>query len=258
MPNIYDLGMDTRGVITYGGEASSGFGMVVAEAPTFERPARKQTAYTVPGRNGSVIFQQDAFEDVVRSYKVWIAEEITEDSGGNISGTLAERVDAFEAMLNSKKGYTRLEDTFEPDVFRLAYYSGGNDFTNEMTQYGEATLTFTCRPERFYKSGETEISVSNGDTIVNGTRFASKPLIHIEGTGAVSVSIGGVTINATLGAPSDYVNIDCETMNAYRLPTENKNNIISGTFPTIKAGSNGIAITGSVTLCKITPRFYTI
>lgn len=247
MAKLFNEFTNRRGLIVYGGEASSDYGMVVAEAPSFERPTRKQSVYTVPGRNGAVVFQQDAWEDVVRSYQVWLAE--------NGDESLTELVDAFEAWLNSQKGYQRLEDSFEPDVFRLAYYSGGIGVSNHLTQYGEATLSFTCRPERFYKSGEQPVTVVNGDKINNPTRFAAKPLIHIEGSGTVTITCGGKTMNASV---TDYINIDCEQMNAYRLPAENKNSQISGSFPVIEPGINTVGITGTVSLCTITPRYFTI
>lgn len=248
MPNLFDEDTNTQGVIVYGGESSTDYGMVVSEAPAYERPKRKETIYNVPGRNGSILFQQDAREDVNRSYKVWLAEDSNH--------TLVEIVDAVEAWLNSQIGYIRLEDNFEPDVYRLAYYSGGDGFSNNMIQYGEATLNFTCRPERFYKNAEAAVEVLNGDTMSNPTKFASKPLIHIEGTGTVTVSIGGETITAK--DLVDYINIDCDRMDAYRLTSENRNNKISGTFPTIKPGSNVITITGSATKVEITPRYFTI
>ena len=247
MAKLFNEFTNRRGLIVYGGEASSDYGMVVAEAPSFERPTRKQSVYTVPGRMGDVVFQQDAWNDVVRTYQVWMADDADK--------SLVDTVDAFEAWLNSQKGYQRLEDSFEPDVFRLAYYSGGIGVSNHLTQYGEATLSFTCRPERFYKSGEQPVTVVNGDKINNPTRFASKPLIHIEGSGTVTISCGGKTMSASV---TDYINIDCEQMNAYRLPAENKNSQISGSFPTIEPGINTVGITGTVSLCTITPRYFTI
>lgn len=247
MAKLFNQFTNRRGLIVYGGEASSDYGMVVAEAPSFERPTRKQSVYTVPGRMGDVVFQQDAWNDVVRTYQVWMADDADK--------SLVDTVDAFEAWLNSQKGYQRLEDSFEPDVFRLAYYSGGIGVSNHLTQYGEATLSFTCRPERFYKSGEQPVTVVNGDKINNPTRFASKPLIHIEGSGTVTISCGGKTMSASV---TDYINIDCEQMNAYRLPAENKNSQISGSFPTIEPGINTVGITGTVSLCTITPRYFTI
>ena len=246
MPKLFNIATNKRGLIVYGGESSSDYGMVVSEAPAYERPNRKQTIYTVPGRNGAVVFQDDAWEDVVRSYNVWIAEGVQ---------PLSVKVSAFEAMLNSMKGWQRLEDSFEPDVFRLAYYSGGNDFSNKMTQYGEATINFTCRPERFLKAGEQEVTVVNNQKIVNQTRFTAKPLIHIEGSGTVTVAIGGNTISASI---TDYINIDCETMNAYRLAAENKNSDISGSFPKIIPGENTVGITGTTTKVTIVPRYFTI
>ena len=255
MPNVLN-GANKQGLIVFGGERSDDYGMVVSEAPSFERARRKQTVITVPGRTGDVVFQEDAWEDVPRPYNVFIAEDLQEDSGGNISGTLAERVDNFEAMLNSKTGYQRLEDNFEPDVYRRAYYSGGDGFTNELLAVGRATINFTCDARRFLKSGDDPVSVINGDTIKNPTRFASKPIIHIEASNeTISVSIGGKTITAEV---TDYINIDCERMNAYRLPVENKNDKISGSFPTIPSGSNTIGITGTYTKVEITPNWFTV
>lgn len=247
MANLFNQTTNKQGLIVYGGEASSDFGMVIAEAPAFTFPTRKQTIYTVPGRNGDIIIQQDAWNDVPKNYNVWLTKTGEDD--------LATSVSELMAWLNSKKGYQRLEDNFEPEVFRLAYYSGGASLANHLTQYGEGTLAFTCRAERFYKSGEQELTVSNGDKINNPTRYASKPLIHIEGSGSVTISFGGSTMSATL---TDYINIDCESMNAYRLPSENKNDKIGGTFPTLQPGINTIGTTGTVSKVVITPRYFTI
>ena len=244
---MLDFGTNKRGLIVYGGESSTDYGIVVSEAPSFDKPVRKNTVNKIPGRNGAVIFQEDAYEDVTRSYKAWIADYARED--------LVSAVSDFTAWLYSKKGYQRLEDNFEPDIYRLAYFDGGENITNELTQYGSTVIRFTCRPERFLKEGEKEITVSNGDSIYNPTRFESKPLIYIEGSGEIHVSIKGTTIVANV---DDYIYIDCERMNAYRLGTENKNGEISGTFPVIVPGTNGIGITGSATKVVLVPRYFTI
>lgn len=241
------FGTNKQGLIVFGGESSADYGMVISEPPVFERASRKQTVYKVPGRNGSVIFQEDAWEDVGRSYRVWLAKDR--------DGSIVDQVNAVEAWLNSQSGYQRLEDSFEQDTFRLAYYLGGEGFTNELMLAGEATLKFTCRAERFLKTGAQEQAITNGDKIFNPTRFASKPLIHLEGSGVITLTIGGQTITANL---DDYINIDCETMNAYREPTELKNSSIVGTFPKIKPGANAIGITGTLTGATIVPRFFTI
>lgn len=246
---MLNLGTNKQGLIVYDGVSSTDYGIVVSEAPSFDKPQRKSSVFNVPGRNGSVLFQEDAYNDVTRSYKVFLTD--------NARNNLNEVVNRFTDWLYSVRGYQRLEDSFEPDIFRLAYFSGGQNFSNEMMQAGETTLQFTCRPERFFKSGETEITVSNGDKLVNATNYTAKPLIYIEvpAEETVTVSIGGKSIVANV---DDYIYIDSERMNAYRTAAENMNSEVSGTFPTIAPGENGIGITGTVTKVTIVPRYFTI
>ena len=262
MPNLFDSNTNTQGVIVYGGESSSDYGMVVAEAPAFERPKRKQTIYNVPGRNGSIIFQQDAWEDVTRSYKVWLAES----NSRNLP--LYKRVDNVESWLNSQKGYVRLEDNFEPDVYRLAYYSGGDGFSNNLTQYGEATLNFTCRPERFLKSADTPITInmtsysSNYVNFIynNPTNFVSKPLFSF----TLSASTTFKLANLTVSGISVTFTIDCDTMRIYSSGGTDLSRDVSGEFPIFTPGRHAVTIEllsgsfNSFTNATYTPRYFTI
>ena len=246
---MLDINTNEQGLIVYDGLNSTSYGIVVGRAPSFDKPARKGSAVSVPGRNGNVLFQEDAFEDIPRSYPIWIAEKGQD--------TLAKRVSDFTDAIYSKKGYLQLTDNFEPDIFRLAYFPGGQNFSNELTMYGESTLQFICRPERFLKTGATAVEVVDGATLTNSTHYTAKPLIYIQTASeqTVEISIGGKTIVAEV---EDYLYIDCETMNAYRLATENKNSEISGDFPVILPGANTVGIDGTVTKVKITPRYYFI
>ena len=126
-----------------------------------------------------------------------------------------------------------------------------------MMAVGHSTITFMCRPERFLKSAKTAVSVSNGTILNNPTKFTSKPLIHIEvsSPSTIGITLGGNTISASV---TDYINIDCDTMNAYRLATENKNSSISGAFPKMPPGANTVAITGSPSSVTIVPRYFSI
>ena len=63
-------------------------------------------------------------------------------------------------------------------------------------------------------------------------------------------------MTAVLGT-TDYIDIDCDRMNAYKGAT-NKNDKISGDFPVIKSGANTLATTGTITKLTITPRYFTI
>lgn len=247
MANLYDNTTDKNGNFNFNGEDSADYGLIISEPPLFTRPTRKQTAFEVPGRNGVVLFQQNAWNDTTRIYRVWLAVDHDYE--------MPSKVADVEAWLNSTTGYCRLEDNFEPDFFRLAYYSGGNEFSNNFMQYGEASINFTCRPERFYKSGDVPITLVNGTPINNPTRFIAKPLIHIEGSGSVSFTINGASMTATI---TDYINIDCDRMNAYRQIGESMNDKLTGEFPRLAPGSNGVILSGGITNATLTPRFYEI
>ena len=247
MPKLYDMTTDRNGFFIFGGENSQDFGVVISEAPNFKHAQRKASSFDVPGRNGSIIRQENAWSNVPQEYKVWLAVDHAAE--------LPEKAGAFCAWLNSLTGYQRLEDSFMPDVYRLAYYNGGQEITNHFMQYGEATISFTCRPEYFQKTGEQPRPLNSGEPIYNPTRFEAAPLLHIEGSGNISITIGAKTMTAQV---VDYINIDCERMNAYRLPAENMNNKVAGTFPTLAPGVNVVTITGTVNAATFTPRFYNI
>ena len=50
MAKVFNMTTNKNGLFVYAGEASSDYGMVIAEAPAFERGKRKTTVYNVPGR----------------------------------------------------------------------------------------------------------------------------------------------------------------------------------------------------------------
>lgn len=237
--------MPDTGHIEFNG--SDLFGIVVEKAPNIIRPTRKVTRFSVPGRNGDIVMQQDAWENYEQPYDIWTGEDQ--------NYTAQQRFTEIASILNSSTGYCRLEDDFEPEIYRMATFNGPMDAENILNQYGRVTLSFDCRPERFLKTGEIERVVNSGTTLFNPTRFKANPLIHIEGSGEVSVQIGGKTITATVNG---YINIDCETMNAYKTESDLQNTQISGDFPVINPGDNVIGITGSPTLVSVVPRYFTI
>lgn len=258
MAKLFNQFTNKQGLIVYDGESSADFGMVVAEAPVFEQPTRKMTVYQVPGRSGDIVFPQDAWNDVQRKYKIWVAEDSYLD--------LPTKVRAFTSWLNSKTGYLRLEDSFEPDVFRLAYYTGGDNVTNDLMQHGETTLTFTCRPERFFKEGENVITFTGGGyknlDMFNPTRFNSKPLIYIEGSDLLLVGASGSSLNVFADG---NILLDCDKMAAYKkvgLKWTNANSSVTGDFPYFKPGNPHLyiddALGGTWTKVEVTPRYYTI
>ena len=236
------------GILTYNGKSSIDFGIIVEKLPSLSRPERQHDVFKVPGRNGDIIQQYDAYDNITITYEVWFANN-------NIDSMNAQQVARqIAAWLYNTNGYCRLEDDFEPDIFRLAYYVGDLNIVNELTAYGKAKISFNCRPERYFKTGEDWFT--NPAVINNEQYFEAKPLIKVEGHGNVNFSIQGQTI--TLTGLVDYVYLDCETQDCYRELAENRNNLMTGNFPVLKLGTNNIAKSSGITNLKIQPRFWTL
>lgn len=237
-----------KGHFAFNGHNSVEFGICIEETPSLDRPKRHYKVYDVPGRNGEIIEMMNSFENIDKEYKVWAANDYFRD--------VTQDYIAISEWLNATNGYCRLEDDFEPDIYRMAYFTGPFDVENLLTLYGKTKLKFRCRPERFYKSGERSIEVANGGNIHNFTAFTAKPLIKITGSGNCSITIGTHTMN--IANLVDYIYIDCDNMEAYRQKAENRNLLISGDFPVIDPGNQQVRTTGSVTKIEIIPNWYTI
>ena len=231
-------------VITFGGEVIPAY---VASTPHIIRPQRKVTVTPIAGSNREYVDMQDAWENYDQPYSLFLGDG-SEDC---VQGLF----DAVAAVLY-KTGYQELTDDFEPDIYRLAYYVGGFDAENRYTRLGKFDITFRCRPERYLLSGKHPVDITSGEQITNPTAFNAKPLIYIEGSGSGTLTVAGTVMSFT--GITDYLYIDCDKMDVYRQPTENRNSLMTGEFPVLPAGNSTITFTGGITAVKITPRFWVI
>ena len=218
----------------------------IGSSPNIIRPVRKMTVVQIAGTNREIVDMQDAWECYDQPYELFVGD----GSEDNIQAKLDD-----VARVLYKTGWQVLLDDFEPDIYRLAYYSGPFDVENKYTRLGKFKVSFRCRPERYLASGNGPVSVASGGKITNPTAFNAKPLIHIEGTGSATLTIAGQTMTFT--DIVDYLNIDCDSMDVYRLSTENRNSLMTGDFPVLFSGDNNISYTG-LTSVTITPRFWVI
>lgn len=178
--------------LTWAGVSSDSLGVRVERYPDLNRPQRKMDIFAVPGRNGDLILPQDAWENYSQIYEIFAGD-----------GTKGDAPDAFvdvAAWLYAPKGYQRLEDSYEPDIYRLAYYQGGLDVANSISRYGRASVQFNCRPERFLKTGETELSYTpnysnfNSITLTNPTQFPAKPILKVTALGTTETTAAYIVI----------------------------------------------------------------
>jgi len=230
--------------ITFGGELVPAF---VGSTPNIIRATRKMTVTPIAGSNREYVEMEDAWNTYEQPYTMFV--------GNGSEDCVPALIDEVARVLN-KTGWQVLLDDYEPDYYRLAYYKGGLNVENRYTRLGKFDISFVCRPERFLITGNTAVQVVSGGTLFNPTAFNAKPLIKITGSGNGTLTVNGTVMSFTNIA--DYLNLDCEEQNCYRLPSENRNSLMTGEFPVLKSGDNGIAFTGGISSVEITPHWWTI
>ena len=183
--------------ITFGEVNSADYGIYISGEGVFNAPVRDAEVISIPGRNGSFLLDNGRYENIEVTYPAFNTE--------TDKATFIAQIDAFRNAIASQKGYQRLEDTFHTDEYRMASFIGGLEINpvlyNDHTSQFE--IVFNCKPQRFLKSGETEITIpsqGSGYNLTNPTLFEAKPLLMVEGYGDINIGDQVISIdNVVIG-----------------------------------------------------------
>lgn len=232
------------------GSDLSEFGVVPSGEGTYNAAERDLEIFSIEGRNGDLVVDKGRYRNIPVKYPISIVRKFPYNAA------------ALRAFLGGLRGYVRIEDEYHPDYFRMGYLTGSLDFVvGHLHRFGEATLHFNCKPQRFLIDGEVAVPFQEPSILINHTNEIALPLITVCGNGAGELSVGGVTVSIL--ALEDQVTLDCEIQNAYRrvgdAPPENKNGEISApVFPVLNPGVNAVSWTGGITKVDIIPRWWTL
>lgn len=234
-----------RQFLTYAGRSTKEFGIFISGEGTFSSPERNTSSQEVPGRNGALLFDMGNYKNMPVKYPAFI-----------IKG-LPTRIRDFLNFAGAQIGYQRLEDTYHPYEFRMAKFKTNPsiDTAGYMNRSGKFTLEFDCKPQRFLKSGEEITTLEADGVILNRTLQNAKPLLRVYGT-AGAIEIGAETIE--ISAIDDYVDIDCEIMDAYKGAVNCNGNVSFTDDIVLSPGDNNISLSGDITKIEITPRWFII
>ena len=220
--------------------------LYVLDHSTNAGTAREYEKITVPGRSGDLHIDSGRYANKQIQYICVVMSDA--DSV----------IDALDAALASKKGYCRLSDSFNPELYYLAQYTG--EMSPSMAVKRDAarfSVTFDRKPQKYLLSGEQEISFSARGYLFNPTFYEAKPLIKVTGTGQLTIGNQILTITQN---PGNFV-IDCETEDAYNSVTlVNYNQYVEtslDSFPVLPSGQTGVAPASGMTVTVI-PRWWTI
>ena len=242
-------------MIEFAGIRSDERYLIVEHYPQRFFPKRKYLAQEIPGGEKDFIIDEgeDAFSNYSQPYSVFLdskAPGLPQASRG-----LAE-------WLLGKPGYQRLEDSYDPDFYRLAYYSGGETFLNFFNEYGRGTLTFTCAPKRYYKSGELPVTVTQGMKLYSPSIFTAYPIVKITGSGSGTVSVtdkSGTTKAFTINNLSGTVTVDSRAHKAVNASNASVNGNVTTDYENLYLDTvSTITWSGGVTGLVVIPRWWTI
>ena len=235
------------GIVIFNGISSEDLHIQVQTEPSYDFPEKDYEVTHVPGRNGDIVIDQGSWQNVSRKYNLAM-------DAGKISYT--EVASKLVQWLHSASGYARLEDSYEPDFYRMAMYKDSGSISNIYNKAGQIEIEFTCKPQRYFKSGEIADIFTTSTEYRNPTDFPAKPLIKIHGSGSGTVKIGAYTV--TINDILDGMVVDSEQQDTYKDQTNCNSKVSITEYPKLIAGNNAISISGGVTSIEIIPRWWTL
>jgi phage-related protein len=236
------------GKIMFGGEYSDQYGIYVETFPSDTWPEYEYGHHKVYGKNGDVLTDPKRFNNVSRKYKISAYDY-------NDYRSVAKKVSEWLHKTISNK-YIRLEDSYEPDIYRMAVYEESNELENLLGVAGKCEIEFNCKPQKFLISGDEGIEITEDNQIIhNPTDRDASPLITIYGSGKVHINDSTLEIiqsfnNVTFDAESyDAIDFEGYIMNSF---VYTEDNIV------LKPGDNIISTEGNIVRLCITPRWWRI
>ena len=208
---------------SYNGKKNSDYGLEMLSMPTRPHPARKGDLVDVPGRDGKLFMDENAYDRVLVTIQV-IAP--------------GSKMDAIRAWLTGSGVLV-----FGDDPNRAYRASVTKEFgisnRNPRMDAQEFMITFDCEPYRYEYPAPEAISIAkSGDSVNNTGTAPARPEITVQGSGDVTIIVNGYQID--IDDLETGAVIDCELMECFNA---DKTQLINqkftmDDFPVLKPGAN--------------------
>ena len=262
-------------ILLFNGVTSASVHSHIVEPPEYQIPERDYDTIHIDGRNGDVIIDSGCYKNVDRKYKMSMDAHTRNLDYPTVASSVATWLHPITQMHSLQfstaandivkyyDGYCELQDSYDPEHFRLAKFKGDEDISNIFNKAGEFDLKFDCKPQRFLISGKTPVTTT---TITNNTSQAAKPLIKVvfsAANGYLNISNTSAGYSARIkSSAAETTIIDCSeedcyygTANRNQHITFLKNSASSYEFPLLYPGANTISVS-SVSSWAIIPNWW--
>lgn len=231
---------------TFNGKDSyKDYGILIEKRPNVPSPKRRVSYINIPGRNSSLKYDEETYEDITLSVECAAA------------GNIQNRIDDIKAWLIGS-GESELIFSYQSDKKYIAQVVNSIDFEIILKISSRFVIIFNCRPFKYSAINEIiDITSGMGTSVLNRGTVESRPVIKVYCTGSGSFTINGRKVELT-DIDNTFVVIDSELEEAYFIEGGvllNANNNMAGVFPILDVGNNIVTFNGGVTKLEIIPNW---
>ena len=222
----------------YGNTRSDVFGIYMQrEIEMTEAVPRVQDIY-VPGRNGLLHTWDGSYNSRAATATCYITSRV-----------FPKDIREINYWLIGEPKYKKLVLEYDEEHFLLARAVNGVSEKLVKSILNPFAIDFECRPEKFLKSGENEITA--GSTVYNPTHYPAHPIITVVGNGDIDLQINDrqAIFRDVVGS----ITIDTETGNSPEIRDNDKITFVKDLI--LNPGTNTVSVTEGATV-KIIPRWW--
>lgn len=216
-------------------------------------PQKKMTTYSIPGRSEPLHQWDGSWEPVTVRYQCWFKATPV--------GAQARKI---KRWLHSAPVNARLEDTYDPAVWRKATYIGGADIENCLDRFGRFDVEFQASAEQYLSAYDSALTLTSGGGLNNPTPWVTRPLIAITGSVSGLVQIGTESLLVLFSGYDDArtLYVDCAIQEAWEIvdgvEVSRNSWVSSQEFPTIQPGFNKVSFSGGIESVRVWARVYDV
>lgn len=184
-----------RQYLSFAGKSSKDFLLYLSGPGVYDSPAADVESTSVPGRNGDII-SENARAGRRRYQNVDIKYEAFFFNG------LPAKTAAVKSWLLSPVGYQKLQDTYDPDFFRMAVCTEAMEFDVTAQKAAKMDLVFNCKPQRWSVEGQRTVRLESRSNLMNPFAFPAQPVFKVYGNSGGVLYVGDASI--TIHSIKDY------------------------------------------------------
>ncbi|MGB9590934.1 MAG: distal tail protein Dit [Candidatus Kryptoniota bacterium] len=228
-----------------GKDSYKDYGILMEKRPNIPSPKRRVQYIDIPGRDSSLRYDEETYEDITLSVECAAV------------GNIQSRIDDIKAWLIGS-GESDLIFSYQSDKKYIAQVVNSIDFEIILKVTSRFVIIFNCKPFKYSVMNEIiNITSGTGVSLFNPGTIKSRPLIkaYCSGNGTFAINNREVRL---IGIDKAYVAIDSELEEAYfdeEGTLLNANNHMFGEYPLLDVGSNIVTFSGGVFKLEIIPNW---